>query len=388
MKAWTDLQQLLQNEVPESEVLDYKRDCYDDSKEARRELLKDVSSFANSRGGHILIGIDEKNGVPKELCGIDDSIDADAEISRMANIVKDGLDPAFTSVLVHRIQSDNGKLFLAVEIARSPAAPHRIAFGNFHRFFVRDTNGKHEATMTEMREMFTFGQVVRSRFRDFCRERLDIITDPDRDTTGIDTASGMLVVHIGPLALLTSYEEIDIRSLHDSHQKDLQAIGTMGINRRFNFDGLIVYSGGDPLTAYTQVFRNGVIEATYGHLLRHSDKHECNLIPGSAVEREFFKSVPNYLRVYREVGVPPPYIVQVTLDGVYQSLYVYKEHRFFLGNLIPLDRNRMFLTECVVESVEEMSDIHRAVKPAFDSLYNALDCSECPHFNDDGLWAG
>lgn len=388
MKTWVDLQRLYDNQVPESEVLDYKRDCYGDSKEARRELLKDVSSFANSRGGHILIGIDEEKGVPTDLCGVDDEIDPDSEISRIANIVKDGLDPAFTSVLVHRIQSADGKLFLAIEISRSPAAPHRIAFGNYHRFFVRDSNGKHEATMTEMREMFTQGQVVRARFRDFCRERLDIITNPERDTTGIDDNSGLLVVHIGPLALLTSNEDIDLRSLHDSQYMHLQAIGTMGISRRFNFDGVLVYSGGDPLTAYTQVFRNGIIEAAYGHLHRYFEKYDGNVIPGLAVEREFFETVPNYFQAYAEVGIPPPFVVQITLDGVNQAIYAFQERSYFARRAVRLDRDRMFLAECVVESIEEAVDIHRAIKPAFDSLYNALDCSECPHFNDDGLWAG
>jgi len=388
MKTWADLQRLYDNQVPESEVLDYKRDCYGDSKEARRELLKDVSSFANSRGGHLLIGIDEEKGVPTELCGIDDGIDVDSEISRIMNIVKDGLDPAFTNLQVHRIQADSGKLFLSVEISRSSVAPHRIASGNYHRFFVRDTNGKHEATMTEMREMFTYGQLVRTRFRDFCRERLDILNDPDRDTTGINTSAGLLVVHIGPLALLTSNEEIDLRALHDSQFQNLQAIGTMGINRRYNFDGLIVYTGSDQLTSYTQVFRNGVIEAAYGHLYRYLDEKKGNVIPGLAIEHEFFESVPKYFKAYAEIGVPPPYVVQITLDGVKQVVYAYANESYREIRRIKLDRNRMFLAECMVDSIDNEVDIHRSIKPAFDSLYNALSCAECPHFNEQGSWVG
>ncbi len=242
--------------------------------------------------------------------------------------------------------------------------------------------------MTEIREMFTYGQLVRTRFRDFCRERMNVLNDPERDTTGIDTSTGLLVVHIGPLSLLTSNEEIDLRALHDSHHQKLQAIGTMGVNRRYNFDGLIVYSGPDQLTSYTQVFRNGVIEAAYGHLYNDLGEQKGNVIPGLAVEREFFESVPKYFRAYAEVGVPPPYFVQITLDGVKQVVYAYARQSYFETKRVKLDRDRMFLAECMVESIDNEVEIHRAIKPAFDSLYNALSCAECPHFNEDGIWVG
>ena len=35
----------------------------------KKELLKDMSSFANTSGGHILIGMDTDDGVPVEIAG-------------------------------------------------------------------------------------------------------------------------------------------------------------------------------------------------------------------------------------------------------------------------------------------------------------------------------
>ena len=39
----------------------------------KKELLKDMSSFANTSGGHILIGMDTDDGVPVEIAAINQS---------------------------------------------------------------------------------------------------------------------------------------------------------------------------------------------------------------------------------------------------------------------------------------------------------------------------
>lgn len=384
MYTWPEIRQLHDNQVPESMVLDYKRDCYGQSD--HRELLKDISSFANTRGGHIIIGVEEEQGVPKTLVGVDPSLDLDAEVQRMTQVVNTGLDPAFTSVRFHRVPGDNGTTFLVVEIARSPNAPHRVASGNYHRFFVRDSNGKHEATMPELRDLFTFGELARERFRDFVRERVEIVTDEERDTTGIEKSGGLMFVHIVPQAFLFTSDEIDLDAMYGQHQL-LRAFSTMGINRRYNFDGLMVYSGGDKLWSYTQVFRNGIIEAVMGDIHREVENYG-KTIAGIKLEQDFFQTFPGYLWAYDAVGVPPPYVVQISLVGVKAAYYAYQERAIRAFAQPRLDRDRMFLAECVVETIKPTSDIHQAVKPAFDSLYNALDRPECPNFREDGAWDG
>jgi hypothetical protein len=65
-----DLNALVAQQVPESIVLDYKRDLVGGSDKDRYEFLGDVSSFANTTGGEILFGIEEANGLPTKLVGI------------------------------------------------------------------------------------------------------------------------------------------------------------------------------------------------------------------------------------------------------------------------------------------------------------------------------
>lgn len=386
MQNWADIQSLLSNRVPESEILDYKRDCYGNSDSSKRELLKDVSSFANTRGGHIIIGVDEEEGVPTKIVGIDAEVNLDAETQRMVQVINSGFDPAFTSVQCRTIGSGEGTRCLVLDIPRSAIAPHRIAFGNYHRFFIRDSNGKHEATMPELRSLFTLSELGIQRFRDFSRERLDIISDPERDTTGIVKDTGLLIVHIVPQVLLLTDQMLNIDALYRDHYERLRAFSSpYGTSRRYNFDGFIVFSGGDKLYTYTQVFRNGVIEAAMGEIHKDS-KTFGKLIPGITLERDFFETFPGYLRAYKDVNVPPPYIVQISLVGVRDAHYGYQKSQYGYDPQPRLDRDRMILRECMVESLDSLSDIHRGVKPAFDSLYNALDRPQCPHFSEEGIW--
>lgn len=385
MQNWAAIQSLQDNRVPESEVLDYKRDCYGNSDADKREFLKDVSSFTNTRGGHIIIGVDEEEGVPTEIVGIDAEINLDAETQRLVQVINSGFDPAFTSVQIRTVASDDGRRCLVLDIPRSAIGPHRIASGNYHRFFVRDSNGKHEATMPELRSLFTLSELGIQRFRDFSRERLDFVSDSERDTTGIVKDAGLLIVHMVPQVFLLTDQMLDVDALYSNHYERLRAFSTLGISRRYNFDGFIVFSGGDKLYSYTQVFRNGVIEAAMGEIHKDS-KTFGKLIAGITLERDFFETFPGYLRAYEDVNVPPPYIVQISLIGVRGAHYGYQESRYGYDPQPKLDRDRMILRECMVESLDSLSDIHSGVKPAFDSLYNALDRPECPHFSEEGIW--
>jgi predicted HTH transcriptional regulator len=62
--AERDLQSLVENGVAEGILFDYKGELYGASDSEKREFLKDVSSFANTTGGHIIIGMTEDGGVP------------------------------------------------------------------------------------------------------------------------------------------------------------------------------------------------------------------------------------------------------------------------------------------------------------------------------------
>jgi predicted HTH transcriptional regulator len=56
--------------VPEGVLVDYKRDMYGRGDADVKEFLKDVSSFANTAGGHLIIGVDETGGIPTGISAL------------------------------------------------------------------------------------------------------------------------------------------------------------------------------------------------------------------------------------------------------------------------------------------------------------------------------
>ena len=83
-----DLQSLVADKIPEGKTIEYKRSLPDSTYESKKEFLADISSLANAAGGHLIIGIEEDNGTPSDLCGLS-NIDPDAEILRLENLIRD-----------------------------------------------------------------------------------------------------------------------------------------------------------------------------------------------------------------------------------------------------------------------------------------------------------
>ena len=70
-----DLVGLVEAAVPERQDIDYKLETYGNTDGDKREFLADISSFANTAGGDIIIGMGEDGGIPMSVPGIDLDID-------------------------------------------------------------------------------------------------------------------------------------------------------------------------------------------------------------------------------------------------------------------------------------------------------------------------
>ena len=90
------LQSLIRARVSESRSIDYKRETYGNSRDDYAEFLADISSFANTAGGDIVIGMAATDGIPTAITPFQGSYDA--EILRLDEVARGGLQPRLSSI--------------------------------------------------------------------------------------------------------------------------------------------------------------------------------------------------------------------------------------------------------------------------------------------------
>lgn len=115
----------------EGKTLDFKRDLPGSRDEERKEFCADVSSFANSSGGHIVYGLDEEGGTATAIVPI--MGDQDESIRRMQSMIEDGIRPRLRAEL-RAVPLAAGGCVVVIRIHRSWNAPHMVTMRGHGRF--------------------------------------------------------------------------------------------------------------------------------------------------------------------------------------------------------------------------------------------------------------
>ena len=375
-----DLQELVTAQVPEGLRLDYKLKEYGNRDKDKLELNKDVSAFANSSGGHLVIGIEEAEGVASSVLGVD--IDADAEILRIESILRHSIDPPISGIRVRAIPLKSGNKAIVLRIPRSWNLPHRVTFKGKNRFYLRHSAGVHEPSMVELRAMFNHSSVALEKAQQFRDDRINTVVNGEGQRPLV--GGGRLFLHIIPVAAFSGMVNINVAEAYDLQMAFRPLSRPQGMSPGYNFHGFINERGGSKNHGYTQVFRNGCVEATKANII-HS--HGQTNKVGKHIEDYIFYALPPYVEALKALGVPAPLIVMVTLQGVEGALYIV-DMGISTDEIRPLPLNKMNLPECVIEDYGTMEDYHRSLRPAFDALWNAVGYHKAHTFNSNGVWTG
>src|SRR5947209_3490588 len=148
-----DLQGLVSGGVSEGRLIEYKLALPGGGDNDKKEFLADVSSFANTSGGDIVYGMREHQGAAAELVGIP-ARDWDAERLRLEEIIRNGIAPRIPGLTIKVVPLESSGAALVIRIPRSFAKPHMVIFKGSSRFFSRNTSGKYQLDVAELRAAF------------------------------------------------------------------------------------------------------------------------------------------------------------------------------------------------------------------------------------------
>jgi len=385
-----DLLSLIENEVLESRTLEYKKELPGDSKEDKIKFLANVSSFANADGGDIIYGIKQNNktGLPEELVGLDVG-NVDREIRRLEDMIRYGIEPRIIGIRFHPIKLSNSKIALIIRIPKSWIGPHRVVFNGHDKFYSRSANGKYPMDVSELRVAFNFMDKITEQIRRFREERIAKIYSGD--TPVRFSGKAKVVLHLISYSSIMPGQRLDLSEKENLLREHLQPIHSKGAHsyQRYNFDGLLKYASPNsegPAYSYVQLFKNGIIEAVEGVMLDPAINGGKHIIPGTAFEREIIESFGSYLDVLNKLGVLPPIAVFFSLLGV-------KDYRMYLSDTwlsfrenFPIDRDILLIPEVIINSFDV--EPAKALKPIFDSVWNACGFPRCQNYDENGNWKG
>ena len=363
------LNALVAGGVRESRSIEFKAKLIWRTDSEKKEFLADVSALANCGGGDLIFGIEEDQGVAAAVVGLA-SFDPDRGGLRIESILRDGIAPRIVGIRVQPVALSNGRTAIIVRVPNSLHRPHMVVFKQGSRFYSRNSAGKYQLDVHELRSAFIASESVADRIRQFRIERIDAILQGNTP----ETLSGKsyVCIHMIPVAAYYPSFSFDIARVRES----LLPIGRQGCNPSVNFDGRLfsapVYTG--VVDAYVQLFRNGVIEAVDCQM---TDKY----LPSVAYESEIIESVSDYAEFYRNHEMPTPVLMGLTLLNV-------KEFRMGTDGVDhigrPIDRDHLILPERFAESLD--FDAASFLRPCFDQIWNACGYSCSMNYNENGKW--
>ena len=257
------IEALVANEVRENLTLEYKEMLPGMGRDDKKEFLADVSAFANATGGDIVYGIREKReggkatGMPEKAVGLA-SINADAEIRRLENMITDGIEPRISGIRIKAIDNFESGPVILLRSPKSYLSPHMLKLGD-SRFYSRTNAGKQTLDVMQIRSAFSISESLPEKVRRFRDERIARIVAGETPIPLPDRPK--IVLHLLPASSLDPATRVDFSVLTANHKLQEPINSWNGCIPRFNLDGYLVHSNagrpGAPVT-YLQAFRNGL----------------------------------------------------------------------------------------------------------------------------------
>jgi Predicted transcriptional regulator containing an HTH domain and an uncharacterized domain shared with the mammalian protein Schlafen len=368
-----NLQELIDDEVQESIGLEYKKEIPIDSGDHKKEFLADVSAFANAYGGLIIYGIEEnrETNLPCKLCGINNYETEDELIRKVESLLRDGIMPRMLNVKCRMLTSPNLKILL-ISIPQSINAPHMVTYGGSSRFYKRNSKGKYQMDVNELRAAFNLSENIIDRMSKYKKERL---MNFENDLNLGSGKGPYFVLQYLPISAFSRPQVLAVDEIRKAMlTSDIDSFGLRG-RYRVIVDGVsIIDNMGQAVARY---INNGVVEKiSTGFFCRdfnHTPSSKTiNLIYAQDLANEIAKSIKKDIDYFKSVSMQGPIVISGTI--VNGRGFTIPSGGFFdvYGEI---DRDLLMLPDVVVENLN--GEVDFIIRQLLDSIWNACGYNKC-----------
>ncbi|MCK9376145.1 MAG: ATP-binding protein [Syntrophobacterales bacterium] len=160
--------------TPESIFLDYKKELIFETQKQKIELGKDISSFANTKGGCLLYGIDEDRQsidsapVPKKEYGIEP---INRQLIDIENILSSIISPPLPELRIRQIslEHDINKIVYLIWHPKSWVAPHMVTGFKDNKYYKRGNFKSEPMEEHEVDILYQVRNLTNNKLRDFIK---------------------------------------------------------------------------------------------------------------------------------------------------------------------------------------------------------------------------
>jgi hypothetical protein len=374
-----DLQRLVNDQIGENRHLEYKRELPGFTDAAKREFVRDVVSFANGAGGHIIFGMAESNGVPSGFAPIaEDKID-EAKL-RLKSIIRTSIEPAIQGLKIDSVRLTAGRA-LIIEIPRGLFGLHMIK--NRGAFVTRTSAGKADLDVNEIRAAFLGAETAIQRLSGFRADRTARILSGDIPWSL--SGKRIITMHLLPVASFSSGFSCAIGKVPEEARNLLYSVGRRPAVFRptFTFEGYANLFAGNMQRVewYSQLFRNGAIENVNATLLETSRPEDATQL--YYLEILIMDCAERMLHVMDLLDIPGPYYLLIALLNA-KGVKVTPQQRdpIFDRDIRTIDADNLILPEVFFENTG--IPIEGAMRSSFDMIWNAAGWARSFSYDEDG----
>lgn len=386
---YEDIEALTSSEELESIILDYKK-TVSGAENDKKEIAKDICALANSQGGYLIVGVEERNGKPiHPPCG------TVRMIGRQK--VEEWVEQIANSNIAQRVNIDfrvidfnnSENCILVLHVPMSNRMPHMVTYQRdnkyYRRYFKRHQFESLPAEEYEVREMFEKGTKMTDRLIYYLASNgygdpssfefaentytrlLGIVIRRPQYKREIVKAEHFVTFVACPNIILDDYIDTSRDEfwnwLDRNNRRYPPDIGGIFLpaEKRPTLDGIVLsddkYQIGDIqlnlIPRFLRINRNGYLEMGCSLANKYGDDIAFAYVPTVGYFGQFINFV---VELYRQENINMPFKIMLNMKGTENALL----YSLGKGWLEPIGEGREYRPHCIENNIQIIKEIKSA----------------------------
>ena len=377
----SDLDKLIEANVSEGIQIEFKKELTIDANNDKKEFISDITALANTEGGVLFIGIEERKDDNGKNTGVADKItpikisNVDQLIQKINNFIRSGTNPPLTNVHINPIEIEANKYVLVFTINPTIDLPVMNTVNKTNKFYKRTSVGKYPVEVYELSEMFNKSQTNRDRIQKFISDRHNKVRYSKIIPT-LDTV-GSFFLHLSPISTRNKIDFSD-SSLLGKIRDNTELLTCGHSNQIYNIDGYLLSRSNkdNVLIDYLQIFRNGTFEFYSSRLLKNPNPPKKDIF-GKRIEGAILKTIMSAFDILDALELNTSLLINISMFDT-NGILLYSNS---LSGDERINQDEIHLPSIILNK-QNKYELGNSLKSIFDTLWQASGHQMSPSYKD------